>query len=47
MTHVLGGGTDQELLKPHANTLAYKQRCTERPAWKRTIDAYCDRVEAV
>jgi glutathione S-transferase len=47
MTHVLGGGTDQELLKPHANILAYKQRCTERPAWKRTIDAYCDRVEAV
>jgi glutathione S-transferase len=46
MTHVLGGGTDQNLLKPHANILAYRERCTERPAWKRTLDAYCERVEA-
>lgn len=46
MTHVLSGGTDQELLKPHANILAYKERCTERPAWKKTLDAYCERVEA-
>ncbi len=46
MTHVLGGGTDQKLLKPYANILAYQERCTERPAWKRTIEAYCERVEA-
>jgi glutathione S-transferase len=46
MTHVLGGGTDQELLKPYANVRAYKARCTERAAWKKTIDAYCERVEA-
>ncbi|HMF11523.1 MAG TPA: glutathione S-transferase family protein, partial [Gemmataceae bacterium] len=46
MTHVLGGGTDQNLLKPHPNVLAYLKRCTERPAWKKTIDAYCERVEA-
>jgi glutathione S-transferase len=46
MTHVLGGGTDQELLKPHANILAYRKRCNERPAWKKTLDAYCERVEA-
>jgi len=46
MTHVLGGGTDQELLKPYANILAYRARCTERPAWKKTLDAYCERVEA-
>ena len=46
MAHVLGGGTDQTLLKPFANILAYKQRCAERPAWKRTIDAYCERVQA-
>jgi glutathione S-transferase len=46
MTHVLGGATDQNLLKPHANIRAYSQRCTERPAWKRTFDAYCQRVEA-
>jgi glutathione S-transferase len=46
MTHVLGGGTDQGLLKPYANILAYRARCTERPAWKKTLDAYCARVEA-
>jgi glutathione S-transferase len=46
MTHVLGGGTDQSLLKPHTNVLAYRKGCMERPAWKKTIDAYCDRVEA-
>lgn len=46
VTHVLGGGTDPNLLKPHANILAYRKRCAERPAWKRTFDAYCERVEA-
>jgi glutathione S-transferase len=46
MTHVLSGGTDPELLKPHANILAYKKRCYERAAWKKTFDAYCARVEA-
>jgi glutathione S-transferase len=47
MSHVLGGGsTDQSLLKPHANILAYQARCTERPAWKRTLAAYDERVEA-
>jgi glutathione S-transferase len=46
MTHVLGGGTDQSLLAPNANILAYRKRCTERPAWRKTYDAYCERVEA-
>src|SRR3954470_16078505 len=46
MTHVLGGATDQELLKPCTNILAYRARCTERPAWKKTLDAYWERVEA-
>jgi glutathione S-transferase len=46
MTHVLGGGADQGLLEPYANILAYRARCTERPAWKRTLDAYFKRVEA-
>jgi glutathione S-transferase len=46
MTHVLDAGTDQELMKPYANILAYRARCTERPAWKKTLDAYCERVEA-
>lgn len=46
MTHVLGGGTDQNLLEPHANILAYRKRCMEREAWKRTLHAYCERVAA-
>lgn len=46
MTHVLGGGTDQELLQPCSNIIAYRARCTERPAWKKTLDAYRARVEA-
>jgi glutathione S-transferase len=46
MTHVLSGGTEQNLLKPHANIVAYKARCMERQAWRRTIDAYGNRVEA-
>lgn len=45
MTHVLGGGTDPELLKPRPNILAYRARCTERPAWKRTLETYLARVE--
>jgi glutathione S-transferase len=46
MTHVLDAGTDQEMLKPYPNLLAYRARCTERPAWKKTVDAYCERVKA-
>jgi len=46
MAHVLGAAADQNLLKSHANLLAYRERCTKRPAWKRTIDAYFERVEA-
>lgn len=45
MTHVLGGGTDPSLLKPHANVRAYRERCLQRPAWKRTFEAYCARVQ--
>ena len=46
MTHVLDAGTRQEMLKPYPNLLAYRARCTQRPAWKKTLDAYYDRVEA-
>ncbi len=47
MTHVLSAGsTDQALLKTHPNVVAYLKRCTDRPAWQKAIDAYCDRVEA-
>jgi glutathione S-transferase len=45
MTHVLGGGTDSALLEQHANILAYRARCSDRPAWKKTLDAYYERVE--
>jgi len=43
---VLSGGTDQTLLQPHAHVLAYQARCTDRPAWKKALAAYCERVEA-
>ncbi len=46
MTHVLDAGTRKEMLEPHPNLVAYRERCTGRPAWKRTFDAYCERVEA-
>lgn len=47
MTHVLSAGsTDQTLLEPHAHVRAYLARCMDRPAWKRTFDAYCERVES-
>ena len=44
MTHVLAIG--RNLLKPYTNVVAYRERCMGRPAWKRTIDDYCERVEA-
>lgn len=46
MTHVLGPAADQDLLQSCSNILAYRARCTERPAWKKTLDAYRARVEA-
>lgn len=46
MTHVLDAGTREEMLKPFPNILAYRARCTERPAWKKTFEAYCERVAA-
>lgn len=46
MTHVLGGGTDNKLLQPYANIGAYRSRCLERPAWRRTLGAYSERVQA-
>lgn len=46
MAHVLSAGTDPALLKPCPHLLAYQTRCTERPAWKKTLEAYRKRVEA-
>ena len=46
MTHVLGAGTDESIVKDYPNVLAFQKRGIARPAWKKTFDAYCDRVEA-
>jgi glutathione S-transferase len=46
MTHVLDTVVRAEAMKPYANVVAYHARCLARPAWKKTIDAYCERVEA-
>ena len=46
MTHVLGGGNHPSFLEPYPNILAFRKRCTERLAWKKAFDAYCERVEA-
>ena len=45
-THVLDAGTPAEMLQPYPNVVAYRARCTERPAWRKTLDAYGERVEA-
>ena len=47
MAHVLSAGVkDESLIKPYAGVMAYRDRCLARPAWKRTMEAYCARVEA-
>lgn len=46
MTHVLDAGTKPEMLSPYPNLLAYRARCTDRAAWKKTVAAYNERVEA-
>jgi glutathione S-transferase len=47
MAHVLSAGIkDETLIAPHPGVLAYRDRCLARPAWQRTIEAYCARVEA-
>ena len=47
MAHVLSAGVkDDTLIAPYPGLAAYRDRCLARPAWKRTIEAYCARVEA-
>jgi glutathione S-transferase len=47
MAHVLAAGIkDEGLIAPYPGVVAYRDRCLARPAWKRTIEAYCARVEA-
>jgi glutathione S-transferase len=45
MSHVLAAVVDDGLLEPFAGVRAYRDRCLARPAWRRTIDRYCERVE--
>jgi glutathione S-transferase len=46
MAHVLGVVKDQSLIEPYPRVLGYRDRCLARPAWKRTMESYCARVEA-
>ena len=47
MAHVLSSGIkDEGLIAPYPGIASYRDRCLARPAWKRTIEAYCARVEA-
>jgi IS30 family transposase len=46
MAHVLSGIKDEGLIAPYPGIASYRDRCLIRPAWKRTIEAYCARVEA-
>jgi glutathione S-transferase len=47
MAHVLSAGIkDERLIAPYPGVVSYRDRCLARPAWKRTIDAYCARVVA-
>ena len=46
MTHVIAGIKDAELIAPYKGVASYRDRCLARPAWKRTIQAYCARVVA-
>jgi glutathione S-transferase len=46
MAHVLSGIDDEGLIAPYPRIVSYRDRCLARPAWKRTREAYCARVEA-
>jgi glutathione S-transferase len=47
MAHVLSSGIkDEGLIAPHPGIASYRNRCLNRPAWKRTIEAYYARVAA-
>ncbi len=46
MAHVLSGIKDEALIAPYPGIASYRDRCMARPAWKRTVELYCARVEA-
>jgi glutathione S-transferase len=46
MAHVLTQVKDESLLTSLINVRNYRDRCFARPAWKKTIESYCERVKA-
>jgi glutathione S-transferase len=46
LVHVLAGIKDEKLIAPYPVIASYRDRCLNRLAWKRTIEAYRARVEA-
>jgi glutathione S-transferase len=47
MAHVLSSGIkDESLIAPYPGLQAYRERCLARPAWQRSFEAYCARVQA-
>ena len=47
MAHVLYSGIkDLSLIAPYPGLVSYRDRCLARPAWRRTIEVYFERVEA-
>jgi glutathione S-transferase len=46
MAHVLDAFKDDTALRDHRRVVDYRDRCLARPAWKRTLERYCARVEA-
>ena len=46
MAHVLDEIKDKKMLEPYPRVERYRDRCFARPAWKRTLESYCARVEA-
>lgn len=46
MSHVLTQTDDPALFDPHPRVRDYRERCMARPAWRRTIERYCEQVEA-
>ncbi len=45
MAHVLCLVQDPALLETHPRVAAYRARCTSRPAWMKTLEAYRARVQ--
>ena len=47
MAQVLSAGIkDEGLIAPNPPVVSYQDRYLARPAWKRTLSAYCARVKA-